>query len=341
MFQQLNLKKGLISLSQFSLGDVPTEEQVGSLQSLGFYISKPFSNSDEHLLEALHVLASRESTAGGDCTPYSRTGEWWKYKLGFQHTDPVSDIRGGGVLALQNLVYILTDHPKLASQMLKSRASRAITQDAYASFPWACAGINLTRMLALEFEIIKPSGIRNMGIDAQYSKKTSWAYITAPDGFNRMYVCLFKLLDYFWDEMNATYMEFNDVLKAVSDEFKLHLALSTSLTNLENRVHKRIEFVDPDVCDYMTLPDPISAVDQELFLTSSRESNIETESSMLAIFTNHMPSYDDMMSNLVPAPAEMSIPNYDNLTSDHLMDHKNNCDISHHIQPSPYCMQIV
>ena len=263
MFKQLNLKKSLITLSQFSMGDEPNVDQVKSIQSLGLDLSKPFTEmQDEHLLISLHSLITRQSVSNTSQAPYSRTGVWWKHSLGFQRTDPVSDIRGGGILSLHNLIYFLANHPKTATQMIHSRANRPLSADnTYPSFPWACAGINLTRSLALEFDIIQPSGLSNTGLNAHYSKKTSWRYISEENGFNRMYVCLFLLLDCLWEEMNATYMDFNHVLEATSEEFKLHLALSSSLTNLENRVHKRVDFVDPDISDYTSLPPPAAHPD--------------------------------------------------------------------------------
>lgn len=256
MFKQLNLKKSLITLSQLSMGDGPSSNEVKTIQALGLDLSKPFAEmEDEHLLITLHSLITRQSVSNTSPEPYSRIGNWWKFALGFQHTDPVSDIRGGGILSLHNLIYFLTNHPKKAKQMIHSRANRSLTaENTYPSFPWACAGINLTRILALEFEIIQPSGLSNTGPNAQYSKKTSWRYLSEENGFNRLYVCLFLLLDTLWDEMNATYMDFNQVSQATAEEFRLHLALSSSLTNLENRVHKRIQLVDPDIMDYTTLP---------------------------------------------------------------------------------------
>jgi hypothetical protein len=356
MFKDLNIKKSLITISQFSMGDYPTEDEVACIQSLGLTMTKTFNDrEDEHLLQSLYTLTTRQSKTS--IVPYSRIGEWWKYGLGFQHIDPVSDIRGCGILSLQNLIYFLRVHPKKAGLMLKARAQQPLTENAYHSFPWACAGINLTRMLALEFEVILPSGFSNIGVDVNYSKKTCWRYLNVEDGFNRMFVCLFLLLDFFWDEMRATYMEFNKVLKAVSDEFILHLALSTSLIDLENRIHKRIQYIDPDVCDYTSLPDPEtipyddieggqSFSSSDLRNESTTQSNLESISSVqdqnenpiFAMFTNHMPSYENMISTLVPEPADSSFPVFatcEEKSSKQLMNH-NNQQLA-----SPYCMQIV
>lgn len=336
-------------------------------------MKKSFSDEeDEHLLYTLHSLTCRQTFTEYSHIPYSRIGNWWKFVLGFQHIDPISDIRGCGLLSLHNLIYFLTHHPRKASMMIKSRAGNPVTT-AYSTFPWACAGINLTRVLAEEYEICQASGLVNVGDDVKYSKKTSWSYVTADNGFNRMFVCLFLLLDYFWNDMHATYMEFNHVLKEASNEFKIQLALSTSLTNLENRIHKRIGFIDPDIKDYTSLPEPtriddeshhesfrhlssfVDAEDQSYAIHqvdirepfSSRNcinDGSRYEYSILEIFTNHMPSYDAFVSSLVPVPADSMLP-----TSDLYSDVVDTTEINQscqlhcfqHQPPPSLCMQMV
>lgn len=375
MLKQFNLKKSLISLSQFSLGEEPTATQVKKIQFLGLDLSKPFSEADdEHLLVTLHSLITRQTISNTSITPYTRTGAFWKHSLGFQHTDPASDIRGGGILSLHNLIFFLTNHPKKATQMIRSRANLPLTTDnTYPSFPWACAGINLTRTLALEFEIIHSSGFSNTGINAQYSKKTSWSYLLEENGFHRMYVCLFLLLDCLWDEMNATYMDFNVVLKATADEFELHLALSSSLINLENRIYKRVQFVDPDVADYTYLPDAVASseafqseaafdIEGQTFnhqrhhnhhqkqidfskgntttTTTNTNANDSTGNLFFTFFATHVPSYDNVMASLVPEPAPACLPDFlsSNQWHQSQQHHQHHSPLQHQ---SPYSTQIV
>lgn len=312
----MNLKKSLISLSQYSLGEYPSPSELEAIQSFGLTLSKPFIEADDHhLLVTLHSLITRQIVSNSIPPEYSRTGDWWKWSLGFQHSDPVSDIRGGGVLSLHNLIYFLSNHPMKAISMIKSRQNRSLTvEHTYPSFPWACAGINLTRMLALEFEIVLPTGFVNTCQNAYHTKKTTWSYLLEENGFNRMYVCLFLLLDRLWDEMGATYMDFNKVLKVVSEEFSLQLALSSSLVNLENRVHQRIHFVDPDVRDYTVLPEAAPALTRSLssfFDMESQEENSiqspeknEESPPYYSYLTSHIPSYDQVVTTLLPSLEE-------------------------------------
>ncbi|KAK4527235.1 hypothetical protein GAYE_SCF37G5157 [Galdieria yellowstonensis] len=67
-------------------------------------------------------------------SPCSRKSEEWK-KLGFQGLDPCTDFRGGGLLALQQLVYFAETRRELALQMLKEASD---------SYPFACVGIHCT-----------------------------------------------------------------------------------------------------------------------------------------------------------------------------------------------------
>ena len=332
MFNPQSLKKSLVSLSQFSLGTAPSHEQLDVTHSLALDLSKPFVDSqDTHLLTTLHSLITRQVVSNTPPPLYSRTGEWWKWSLGFQHSDPVSDIRGGGILSLKNLIFFLANHPLKATQMIKSRSGQIVSADqTYPSFPWACAGINLTRVLALEFEIVLPTGCVNTGINAKYSKKTTWSYLMEENGFNRMYVCLFLLLDCLRDEMGATYMDFNYVLKAVTEEFSMLLALSSSLSNLENRVHQRVNFMDPDVGDYTSLPEAPS-LDREISFDMEGQSrsserndddlvnrNESTEEGpLLSFLSSHMPSYDQVVSTLMPSSTEPILPDFISSHTDH------------------------
>lgn len=349
MLKHFPVKQTLVSLSQFTMGQQPKANEISAIEHLGHQILRPYTDNDEHLLVTLHSLVTLQSTSNVP-TPYSRNGMWWKTGLGFQHTDPVSDIRGGGLLSLHNLIYFLANHPRKATNMLKKRANRQLTEEnTFTSFPWACAGINLTRLLALEFEVIRPSGMSNAGNNAQYSNKTSWRYLCEANGFNRMFVCVFLLLDYFWDEMNATYMDFNRVLKVVSEEFSMQLAMSTSLSNLENRIHKRIQFIDPEYVDYKSLPEAASPVntfpllDMESQCFSASSSSQSESNSLFDFLTSQIPSYNEVVEALVPTPSStISTPGVTDCVPDFLCgDFEPEQHQLSVRRRTPYSMQIV
>ncbi|GJQ13130.1 hypothetical protein GpartN1_g4921.t1 [Galdieria partita] len=64
---------------------------------------------------------------------HKKSEEW--AKLGFQGKDPATDFRGGGFLALQQLVYFAETRRELVLQMLN---------EASESYPFACVGIRCT-----------------------------------------------------------------------------------------------------------------------------------------------------------------------------------------------------
>lgn len=67
-----------------------------------------------------------------------RLSKEWN-RIGFQQSDPASDFRGGGALALDQLLHIASNRTSVARNMIVQPS------DESARYPWACVGINLTR----------------------------------------------------------------------------------------------------------------------------------------------------------------------------------------------------
>ena len=155
---------------------------------------------------------------------YERESVKWEM-FGFQRADPVSDIRGGGVLCVQLLIYFLENHPEAAARtLLKQKAethSRASIENMGVSkcYPWAAAGINVTRMLSQAFQLVGPAGNRNEKLSE--TKKNFWALT---DEFNEVFCILFRLMDKVWLELDADYMQFSRVLSEVKSRMDAALA---------------------------------------------------------------------------------------------------------------------
>ena len=200
---------------------------------VGCKLSVTFCDEEhEHMLKEIHRLS-------GMHTPYQRIGDSWKY-LGFQSRDPARDIRGGGVLALENLTYFLSNHTTKCHNMISSRTGGRITSDiTWESFPWAPAGMNITRLLAGLFDIVEPSGRVKT---ASFNRKTYYPLLSQVDGFNRIYCIAFLLLDRLWVDMRATYMDFPAVLAALRDQLQTDLLLSPNLEALESRVYTTLGY---------------------------------------------------------------------------------------------------
>jgi len=129
----------------------------------------------------------------------SRVSEQWKL-LGFQGTDPATDFRGMGVFGLEQLVYFAESHTDVFRKIVNGQLARKERE-----YPVAVAGINLTQKL---YEILK--------VNDETPEGTIFPILFAhKHAFEEMYCSSFQVLDYTWDDMNASYMDFPKVIAAV------------------------------------------------------------------------------------------------------------------------------
>jgi len=132
----------------------------------------------------------------------------WK-EMGWQGEDPATDFRGAGVYGLDNLLYLSESYPQLWHQLLhKTQGSRAQWE-----YPFAVAGLNLTFMLG---ELLELHG--NKGKVPVTPAARGFVGLMQQEGdvaFEELYCTAFCLLDQVWLEQKASYMEFNQVMKAV------------------------------------------------------------------------------------------------------------------------------
>lgn len=248
----------LIEGTQYCFGREPNEAERSVIDCLTCRASEQYNHGCEHVLIEMHKLADIE-------TKYERVGSSWEY-LGFQGKDPVSDIRGGGLLALNSMNYFLYHHKEFALDMIYKRSKCDITSDlTLKSFPWAAAGMNLSRMVTALFEAVDMTGRLNTG---GFSRKTYWNMILEKESFNRLFSLAFLLLDCLWDEMNANYMEFQFVITAVKMELLVALICTSTLLETEKWVHQRVGYnLKNENCTYFDLPD-CQAEETESFLFS-------------------------------------------------------------------------
>lgn len=235
----------------------PTRHETSAAHQIMDKMRAKYTDENEQYLVDLYVKAGLSSNQ----QQYVRKGDIWK-ELGFQNHDPVSDIRGGGILCLDNMLYFLKVHRHVAQAMIRKRAKG---WDTYETYPWAPASINLTRLVASEFGICGPGGQLKTMTGGPFPPKTSYHMLLESDGFSRIYVLAFLLLDKVWDEEEATYMQFNSVLETVRSELSEAIILATSLQELEQQVYRRVQYT------------PLHAVlVQEDSTTQSSSLNIES-----------------------------------------------------------------
>ena len=145
--------------------------------------------------------------------PFNVFSKGWK-EMGFQHPlDATSDIRGGGMLSLQALVFIVERHPELVSRMLSRRRDRSVKRGPYSNYPWACAGITLTRKLCEMLQVVVPlSGKPTSAYVSSLS--TFWHVAGSAEAFMELFVWTFACLERTWEDSSASYMDFGKVLDA-------------------------------------------------------------------------------------------------------------------------------
>lgn len=87
------------------------------------------------------------AVSGVEGSSLGSTSPRWR-QLGFQSSDPRSDLRTG-ILALDCLVYMAEKYPLATSQMIREAQSNGI------DYPFAVASINVTQHLARYFHLVK------------------------------------------------------------------------------------------------------------------------------------------------------------------------------------------
>jgi hypothetical protein len=307
------LKDTLFSVTQFYFGSFPTRREILTMNKLGNRLCEPYSDLHEHLLRDIHRLS-------GVQVPYQRIGKFWKY-LGYQNENPASDIRGGGLLSLDNLIYLLSTHPKMAQRMLHRQSRDNISPaNQMESYPWAAVGINVTRYIATEFELIEPSGRLKT---SNFSPKTTWSYLSQSEGFNRLYCIAFFLLNSLWHEMKATYMQFPQVLSAMKTEFSSYLLSSSSLSELEMAIFHRVNYsFDPSHgIDYTVLPEASDDCEQRQQGQGQQGHSIEYDLLELGGYGGSQPQLSrEIFSRRVPGKKTPTAVTPDFLCSDFLFE---------------------
>ncbi|GKV12713.1 hypothetical protein SLEP1_g23831 [Rubroshorea leprosula] len=152
---------------------------------------------------------------------HSLISEQWK-EMGWQGKDPSTDFRGGGFISLENLLFFARNFPKSFQDLLQKREGDRSAWE----YPFAVAGVNITFMLIqmLDLEAVKPRTI----VGATFLKFLA----ENESAFDLLYCITFKLMDQQWLSMQASYMDFNTVMKATRRQLERELLLE-DITRLE------------------------------------------------------------------------------------------------------------
>lgn len=123
------------------------------------------------------------------------TREWGR--IGFQQSDPASDFRGGGMLGLEQLLFLVSTRTTVARRMISEPSAET------SRYPWACVGINLT-MEAMRI-------LESRKIDTLFYGKSVDEGLQV---FNGFYSDMFEILHRRWvDAKPENLLAFPPVLK--------------------------------------------------------------------------------------------------------------------------------
>lgn len=142
----------------------------------------------------------------------------WK-EMGWQGRDPSTDFRGAGFISLENLLFFAKTFSTSFQRLLKKQGGKRSAWE----YPFAVAGVNITFMIMqmLDLDALK-SRTFVRPVFLQMLSENEWA-------FDLLYCVAFVVMDKQWLERNATYMEFNDVLKSTRAQLERELLMDDVL----------------------------------------------------------------------------------------------------------------
>ncbi|KAF3338734.1 uncharacterized protein LOC144560682 [Carex rostrata] len=187
----------------------PLQEQ--RLQKLRDRLSVPFDETRPDHREALEALwhASFPETELKNLV-----SDQWK-EMGWQGPNPSTDFRGCGFVSLENLLFYARTYPASFKRILNKRDGTRATWE----YPFAVAGVNVSFMLIqmLELKSVKAKSLPGMNFARLLSEDE--------EAFDILYCIAFELMDAQWLAMEASYMQFKEVLEATKIQLERELSL--------------------------------------------------------------------------------------------------------------------
>nr|GLL49609.1 ELMO domain-containing protein A isoform X2 [Ipomoea trifida] len=176
-----------------------TKESEERLRRLQHRMKVCFDASKQEHQEALRALWHATYP---DQELHGLISDQWK-EMGWQGRDPSTDFRGAGFISLENLLFFAKTFPASFQRLLKKQGGKRSAWE----YPFAVAGVNITFMI-----------MQMLDLDAN----NEWA-------FDLLYCVAFLVMDKQWLEKNATYMEFNDVLRSTQTQLEKELLMDDVL----------------------------------------------------------------------------------------------------------------
>ncbi|CAN1765481.1 ELMO domain-containing protein A [Linum perenne] len=202
------------------------EERLSNLQRR---LGVPFDGS---LLQHQDALKQLWRLAYPDRQLPALKSELWK-EMGWQGCDPSTDFRGGGYISLENLIYFARTYPNSFQSLLHKKDGKRAEWE----YPFAVAGIHISFTLAQMLDLQKAissfesTNRKNLTGHSVGKPKTQagirFIEMLERDemAFDNLYCVAFQMMDAQWLAKRASYMEFNDVMKATRNQLERELVL--------------------------------------------------------------------------------------------------------------------
>ncbi|KAL3144462.1 hypothetical protein ABBQ32_004205 [Trebouxia sp. C0010 RCD-2024] len=205
-----------------------TQTQAERLEQLHDQASVQFDLTNEEHQALLHQLWSHAFLG----EPSQLQSDRWK-DMGWQGNNPATDFRGGGLMSLQNLLFLASHKPALFEALMhKTKGQRA--QDAPleeggrgGEYPFAAAGVNCSHML------IEMLSLRDTSKISSLPAGIGFLELLKHDGnaFDEVYCLTFEKLDELWLQSGTDsgykwgYFDFNSIKSRLQQQLNRQLSL--------------------------------------------------------------------------------------------------------------------
>ena len=168
-------------------------------------ITKFDESNDSHVRMLKNIWRNLKLEDNGD-NEFTRTGPHWK-DLGFQGEDPVTDLRGMGILGLANLNYFAASYTDKAKQLLIRSHNPTI------GYSFAITVIDLTNLC---YQLLLFGTLKHIFYYQEKDKLRNGV-----DFFEECFVQIFELFDAYWIESKPeSIMDYGVIRKNFEEEIR-------------------------------------------------------------------------------------------------------------------------
>jgi hypothetical protein len=208
-----------IALSSFPLSKIQ-KQRLAQLQTISATSYDPQDEDHQRQLYNFGISVFGEKFADSDDGNWKSNliSEKWK-KIGFQGSNPATDFRGGGLLSLSNLHYLVQTEPRIFKRLCRSQDG---SPEHY--LPFAITGINITFMLMQLLQIRTHRHIKLSPDEVDVYVGFCGLLETEQYAFEEIYKACFQYLEELWTDNHAKWMDFQEMMQIVKEHISDILA---------------------------------------------------------------------------------------------------------------------